>query len=212
MDRDSLNGGRRPPGGRRLRDGRERPPHPFFVPEPHPDSPGFGLVKDVGRDDLQHDRIADFPGRPHGSLGAPGQDGLDHGQAVGGENPLGLDLGERRPAFRPGRCDDLPGLVRLRLGRNRKDLGDQGPAAGHLPEGDGGADGPVRDVVGRQAPFREKANGLAGFFAAHEGHGHGLVLDAGIPDPPLDGRGHLGWNGDRVVAVQDRDAVHPWVG
>ena len=69
-----------------------------FIGDVDADAAELGLVQDVGGDDLEHDRVADFSGRGQCFIAALGQSRCGHGQAVGAEDVVPLGFGHE-----PGR-------------------------------------------------------------------------------------------------------------
>ena len=64
-----------------------------------------GLVADIGREDLERDRIANAGGERHELSKLMGDAGFHHGNAVSGQHLLGLGLGENRAPLAQ-RCRD----------------------------------------------------------------------------------------------------------
>ena len=74
-------------------------------------------MADVGRQDLQRDRIAEPGGRRDGrGRGGLDGDGLDDRNAVGLQDPLGLAFVEHLASFAERRIDDRAGHGKLGLG------------------------------------------------------------------------------------------------
>ena len=63
-----------------------------------------GLVRDVGRQDLQHHRSGDIACKPRGLRRVGCAEGLDDGYSVERQERLGLRLGEERAALRQTPC------------------------------------------------------------------------------------------------------------
>ena len=82
----------------------------------HDHAAGFGLVQDVGRDDLHHDRETHGDGELRCFGGARDHAFLGHVDAVGVANELALRRRERVAAFLLHRVEDLRGPLPCRLG------------------------------------------------------------------------------------------------
>jgi hypothetical protein len=112
------------------------------------------LVGDGAAEQLEDHREADLAGRLDRLLHGAARDAGDHRQAVGGEQLLGLGLGQQRAALFAGDGDDLPDALGVGPPALRHRLGDlvqQLLVAAVLHHVQKGADGRLRRVEGRHA-------------------------------------------------------------
>ncbi len=166
-----------------------------------------GLVGDVGRDDLERDRLAELGGRARRLVGRLHDHRLDHRHAVAGEDALGLDVAQPFAALGQRGREDRPGQA----GIGREALRDRGR---HLAQDRLVA--PVADQM-HERPHRlggrlVARHALLGELGARRGRA-AIAQPAG-QDRPLvllgsrDGRqGRLAAVGDRGRAVHDQDRI-----
>ena len=183
---------------------------------------GVGLVADVRRDELHHQRHLHVRGQGHGLVHRGGEHGLGHRDTVGGEHPLAGDLVEH-PLHRPflvvidlflvlltaveavvdGAEDEVAvkEQVRGELGRG---LREQFLVARVLDHVEKGAHRPLRGLVGGDVGPVEDVVGRGHAAAAHPRGEHREALAL---DQPGQGLGHLLGADVRLAHHDDEHAV-----
>ncbi len=170
LNGDALDPGFRPMPGGLLRDPGESGADRIGALDVEEDASDVGLVGDVGRENLQDDRVADFRGCRHRLLRGCRDPGPGDRNSVRFQKPLRNLFAERRPR---GHCDRSELLAkRLSLGRE-DDLDVPGsfeqdveiPRISH--ECHEGADGALGSRVGSDTGLVQQADPFTDAASAH---------------------------------------------
>lgn len=177
------------------------------------DAAGIGLVEDLRGDDLHDDREADLLGDGDSLVGGLGQLDLGDRDVVGGEDLLGLDLGQGVATVGAGGGDDGERLLLGALGAGVLVEGVVRTLLeeGGLVEGGEGAHRLSRVVVQRDLGGLEDDVALGALLATDEARDDGLAAVGDLVVPADDGVGDLVGLGDRGLAVEDGDTADPLV-